>query len=522
MDPFNRSPFEMVAPEAMSETALDPYAAPPMENVVGWEQPQAPEGRGWSDKLQNALMLALSVSPIGRMASSRGGRLALGAGAGAAAGTAMSGAAEAASSGDSVLDALQSQLQIKQGQYEQEYQGTSGTRVKGLGPATQRLGKEIENLTSQIKARQEEIRQQSLIETPAQKLERERMEAEISGERQQRADKRAESNRTRFWQGAGAGAIGGAGLSVLGGALTRGRINRFSKVAEDLKALTPKTGELSPGAADGIAAKVDEANALRGMKKSFGEDYTAPFIGTDKKAIKANTKSRKVKGPDLGEEFEKPYSFGKSELAMPALGAADYGIMTGMAEMQDTPEDAQAYHDMANLGLGFAVGSKGARVATKPFTTGSTISSVGKKGATKAMAPDTGSVNTARNQLQRELAGGKMPQASASPAPAQAPTGGQGGGSQPVRLPPGKGGGLSIDQLQQRAKASAPARSAFHSDPANQNMMAAINAVKGRGARVTTDTVMRELKTVLGGNKVDGVPINRKQVGRWLSRHGHL
>jgi hypothetical protein len=93
---------------------------------------------------------------------------------------------------------------------------------------------------------------------------------------------------------------------------------------------------------------------------------------------------------------------------------------------------------------------------------------------------------------------------------------------QPVRLPPGQGGGLPVSELQQRAKQANAQRAAFHSDPANQNMTNAIAAVQGRGARITADTVMRELRTAIGGNKVDGVPINRRQIGKWLKRHGYL
>lgn len=527
MDPYNSmSPFETLPRQAMDPNALDQFSQPPVSNVVDWGpqmSPAANEGRSWSDKLKEALMLAFTAAPIGRMMGSKLGRLAIGAGAGAGVGAGMSSDAQAAQqSGDAVLDALQSQLAIKQQQYQEEYQGKSGTKVKGDGPATTRIQNDINKLLGQISNRQNELRNQSLIETPQQKLDRENAERAADADKQSRADARAESNRGRFWEGAGAGAAAGGAMSLLGGALTRGRFNRFQQVADDLAALTRgarKETFAGKGSADEVAGLVDEANSLRGQPKSFGENPSrfggtysengvrnivddgaapGPFRSASpeaKAAGKAVAKSREASGPDLGENFETPYSFA-GEWALPAIGATDYAIMKGIGATKDNPEDKQAYEDYANFGLGLGLGAKGARAISKPFTT---LAARGAK---------TAPVNAAKNKLQREIS------EAAKSGPAAGP-------AQPVRLPPGKGGGLPVSELQKRAREANAQRSVFHSDSANKNMLTAIESVQGRGARVTADTVMRELRGAHGA-KVDGVPINRRQIGLWLRKHGYL
>ena len=541
MDPYSSmTPFEMVSPDAMDPNALNGISQPSLQNTVDWGAPQqspaAGEGRSWSDKIKEALMLAATVTPIGKMMGSRMGRLALGAGAGAGATALMADPAQAAEagSGDAVLDALNSQLKMKQDQYQAEFNGTGGSRRKGDGPQTQGIQREINGLLGQIQARQNELRNQSLIETPGQKAERERQAAELEREKLDAAKKRADDNRGRFLEGAGAGAAAGGALSLAGGLLTRGRFNRFQQVADDLNALTKnarKETYAGKGTADEVAGLVDEANTLRGQPKTFGENPSrfgstysddgvrkvvddgadlGPFrsVSPEAKATgKAVMESRKASGPDLGENFDKPYSFGASEWAVPAIGAADYGIMEGIAANQDKPEDAQAYHDYANFGLGFGLGAKGTRAATKPFT------------KLAAQGARTAPVNAAKNKLQRELsetatAPAAKPSSPAGGAPGTGPAGG-------VKAPPGQGGGLPVAELQKRAAAANAQRAAFHADPGNKNMMDAIGGVQARGARVTADTVMRELRGK-HGSKVDGVPINRRQIGRWLSRHGYL
>lgn len=541
MDPYSSTtPFEMVSPDAMDPNALNGVSQPTLQNTVDWGAPQqspaAGEGRSWSDKIKEALMLAATVAPIGKMMGSRMGRLALGAGAGAGATAIMTDPAQAAEAGtgDAVLDALNTQLKLKQGMYQSEFNGTGGSKKKGDGPKAQGIQLEINNLLGQIQARQNELRNQSLIETPAQKLEREKEANELERQKLDAAKKRADDNRGRFLEGAGAGAAAGGAMSLAAGALTRGRFNRFQQVADDLNALTKgarKETFAGKGTADEVAGLVDEANTLRGQPKTFGENPSkfgntysdegvrnivddganlGPFRSASSEAKatgKAVTESRKASGPDMGENFDKPYSFGAGEWAVPAIGAADYAIMEGVAANQDKPEDAQAYHDYANFGLGFGLGAKGARAATKPFT------------KLMAQGAKTAPINTAKNKLQRELseaAGGPATKA-AAPAAGSPGTGPAGG----VKAPPGQGGGLPVAELQKRAAAANAQRAAFHADPGNKSMADAIGAVQSRGARVTADTVMRELRGK-HGSKVDGVPINRRQIGRWLSRHGYL
>lgn len=356
--------------------------------------------------------------------------------------------------------------------------------------------------------------------------------------KQKAANERAEANRTRLLEGAGVGSAAGLALTGAGSILTRGRFNRFQQVADDLKALTQSARKGTfgnRGTADEVAGLVDEADSLRGQPKTFGSNpaefgvarspegvenivdggaVKGPFGRAPSQEAKATGRevmsSREASGPDLGENFEKPYSFA-GEWGVPALGAADFVTMKGMGAMQDAPEDKQAYDDYANFGLGLGLGAKGSRFISKPF---STLAARGAK---------TAPVNAAKTKFQRELAEDfNRPAASATPktpGPSGSPSG---NGPQPVRKPPGQGGGLSITALRQRAQQAAQSRAAFHSNGANPNMTKAIAAVQARGARVTADTVMRELKGSLGGSKVDGVSINRRQIGKWLKTHGYL
>lgn len=158
MDPYNSmSLFETLPPQATDPNALDQFSQPPAGNVVDWAPPAAPEGRSWSDKMKEALMLAATVRPIGKMMGSKLGRLALGAGACAGAGATalLSSDAQAADggSGDPMLDALQGKLQFKQQPYNDEFHGTAGSRWKGEGPNTRRIQDEINDLLKQIESR---------------------------------------------------------------------------------------------------------------------------------------------------------------------------------------------------------------------------------------------------------------------------------------------------------------------------------------------------------------------------------
>lgn len=541
------SPFQPMPMQAYDETALRDMPmqrdALPAPQMAPTETPD--EGLAWNEKLKRLLMLGLAVGPVGKVVGSKLGRGALAATAGAAFAPDVASAAgvgetppapqsgaPATASGDAVLDALQSTLRQKQQMLDKEFAGTSGTGKKGQGPATKGMQQEIDGLIRKIGDRQNQIRNESLNETPAQKSMRESKEADRRDAEIKRADERGQKNRSTAMTFGAGGAAAGVGLSALAALLTRGRSSKFNKVAGDVgaaSALAKDSRFSEVGLADDVAAGVDDAYSLRGQKSPFGvrpEEFAGissreglidaatppgqggPFQFAGKKEARAVADevlaSRQPgTGGDLGKNFENPISLGKGELALPAAGLADFAGAQALAYGTDKEADKQAYENMSYAGLGLAAGGKFGRAISKPFT----------PLAAKVDASAAAKVDSARNKLMRETIQARKP------APAGGGSGGPGGG-QP--LPNGRGSGATPQALQQAKAATRMARSNLIGNPAHKGMSAAIAAVKGRGARPTADTVMRELKKNYPAGRVDGVKINRQEIGRWLSTHGHI
>lgn len=93
------------------------------------------------------------------------------------------------------------------------------------------------------------------------------------------------------------------------------------------------------------------------------------------------------------------------------------------------------------------------------------------------------------------------------------------------KINPPKVNGIGAHTVQNAhaAKAGyAEARSRLTSNGDHPSMLKAIGSVLDRDAMPTSHTVMQELRKGHPDGKIDGVKLNRSEVGRWLKTHGFL